>query len=75
MRDINPKLLTDLEIFERIIPSLDKTQTLYGQTKFRELFGTLFYNPQNLLRRRQILETLLIDKKNKNFRTRHFLAF
>ena len=59
MNIVDQKLLTDLEIYEKIIPILDKTITLYGKTKFKEFFQ-IFYNDKNhLLRRKNIIESIV----------------
>jgi DNA mismatch repair ATPase MutS len=64
MNSISPKILTDLEIHNKVIPHIDKTITIYGKAKFRDLFNIMYNNEQNLLRRRQIIQSILKKQKN-----------
>ncbi len=64
MNITDPKLLTDLEIDDRVIPSLDHTITVYGKTKFKELFRMTLYDPNALTRRREIIQSI-IDNGDK----------
>lgn len=66
----DPKLLSDLEIFDKVIPAIDKTITVYGKAKFKELFQTVYCNPANLMRRRELLTTLSSTNK-KNIRCKN----
>ena len=59
MSFINSKILKDLEIFEKIVPKLDHTVTIYGKTKFKELFTTMQFEPELLFRRQDLLKTIL----------------
>ena len=61
---INNKLLSDLEIHEKVIPIMDKTITSYGKTKFKELFQIMYFRENNLLRRREIILSILHNSKN-----------
>lgn len=65
MNNIDPKLLQDLEIYNKVIPQLDHTITIYGKTKFKELFNTLYYGETQLKRRKQLLTSILINNKQR----------
>ena len=66
MNFINNKLLQDLEVDSKIIPNTDNTITVYGKNKFRDLFNILYFGQNNLLRRRQIITSILNNKKSVN---------
>jgi len=66
MNYTNQKLLTDLEIFDKVVPILDKTFTVYGSGKFHELFNIYYYDHNRLLRRRQLLQSILNNNSNIN---------
>lgn len=65
MNYISNKLLVDLEIINKVIPNINRTITTYGDTKFKEMFNTLLFNENHLLRRREIIESVLRYPKNK----------
>jgi len=64
MNIVSEKLLSDLEIDNKVIPYTNFTITSYGKTKFKELFGITYHNEQNLIRRRQIIEQIINYPKN-----------
>ena len=66
MDNVHSKLLSDLEIYEKIVPKLDKTITSYGSSKFRELFGVYFYGKGRLMRRQQIILSILSNPRKVN---------
>ena len=66
MNNTNQKLLTDLEIFSKVIPQIDKTITVYGKSKFQELFKTYYFNKGLLERRRILIESIINNTKTKN---------
>jgi len=70
MNIVQPKLLEDLEIDKKIIPSIDKTITMFGQAKFRELFNIMYYGEQNLMRRREIIQSIIQNTTSKKKITR-----
>ncbi len=53
------QLLDDFDIYNKIIPSIDKTITTYGKSKLRELFNILYYGKNPLVRRNKLLTTIL----------------
>lgn len=65
MNYIDNTLLEDLEIYNKVVPALDKTITIYGHTKFKELFGTMLCEQNDLLARRQIIESIILNNKHK----------
>jgi len=65
MNYIHNSLLLDLEVYTKIVPSLDKTITVYGSTKFKELFQILYHSPDYLMRRQHLLKQLCYNN-NKN---------
>lgn len=71
MNIIQDKLLSDLEIDNKVIPALDKTITIFGKTKFREMFTILYYDEPYLLRRQQIISSIINSNiKNINIVTK-----
>lgn len=65
MNYTNHKLLQDLELDNKIIPKIDHTITTYGKNKFRDLFNILYYGQNNLLRRKEIITSIIQNEKNK----------
>lgn len=66
MNIVSDKLLSDLEINNKVIPQIDHTITNYGKMKFRELFKIMYHEKPNLMRRRQIIESIMKHPKNAN---------
>jgi DNA mismatch repair ATPase MutS len=64
MNTVDKKILTDLEIDNKLIPLLNNTITTYGKLKFNELFNITYSNPNNLKRRREIIELIIRNPKN-----------
>ena len=64
MNIVSDKLLSDLEINNKVIPHIDFTITSYGKTKFKELFNITYHNDKNLIRRREIIEQVIDNPKN-----------
>lgn len=65
MNQIEPKVITDLEIFDKVFPAIDHTVTIYGSSKLKELIQTMYVHPALLKRRRSILENIIFHPKNK----------
>lgn len=63
MNITDPKLLTDLEIDDKILPNIDKTITSFGKSKLKEMFRTVKFNQSNLIERKAILQSLLNKSK------------
>mgnify|MGYP005840051145 CR=1 FL=1 len=63
MNITSPKLLSDLEINSKVIPSIDTTKTIYGSKKLKEFFEINYFGQNFLVKRRQILESLLNNPK------------
>lgn len=66
MNPINEKILSDLEIHNKVIPHIDKTITVYGKAKFKDLFNIMYHGEHNLIRRKQIIQSIIKNKKNTN---------
>ena len=63
---LDPKLIEDLEVMTKLIPSIDRTITVYGASKLKELVQELKYQPIQLDKStRQILQNLIVSPKNK----------
>ncbi|AYV82218.1 MAG: hypothetical protein Homavirus17_6 [Homavirus sp.] len=71
MNHIQNNLLSDLEIYNKVVPAIDNTITIYGSTKFRELFQTMYYTPEYLIRRQTLLQQILTNTKNKKNIIKH----
>ncbi len=71
--NLNKKLLEDLELFDKIIPKIDKTVTIYGSAKLKELFTTLLSDKDILKRRRLLLETIIEHDKSRTVIKSHLL--
>jgi len=71
MNLIHQKLLTDLEIENKIIPKIDNTITIFGHAKFKELFNVMYINKQYLYRRRQIIEDMINNSTNRKILIDH----
>lgn len=57
MNIITEKTLVDLEFYDKVYPNLNNTITTYGNHKLESLFQTLYWHPNQLNRRQQILKT------------------
>jgi len=66
MNVVNNKLLQDLEIHNKVIPKIDFTITTFGKNKFRELFNVVLYDQKTLLRRKQIINSIIQNPTKKN---------
>lgn len=66
MNEINNRILLDLEIYEKVLPILDKTITVFGNLKLKEIIKTVYYDFDKLSERRNILLSML--KFNKNIK-------
>lgn len=64
MNIVSDKILSDLEIHNKVIPYIDRTITDYGKNKFKELFNIMYYDEKNLIRRREIIEHIIHNQKN-----------
>lgn len=75
MNFTDDKLLQDLEIKDKLIPSIDHTITTYGKTKFQELFNVIYFEKKYLLRRREIIHAIINNPKNtkKIIKELHFI--
>lgn len=58
MNYIRQQLLDDLHI-HNVIPKLDQTITIFGRTKFKELFSVMYYGKNPLMRRQNLLNTII----------------
>ncbi len=65
MNHIRQQLLNDLHI-HNVIPKLDKTITIFGKTKFKELFNIMYYGKNPLLRRQNLINTIIENPTNTN---------
>jgi DNA mismatch repair ATPase MutS len=63
MNYTNTKLLIDLEILNKVIPIIDNTITIYGKNKFKELFEIIYFDQRMLVRRREILITIINNRE------------
>jgi MutS domain V len=63
MNSVNNGLISDIELDNKVIPAIDHTITLYGKSKLRELFNIIYFGENNLLRRRQIIESMVKNPK------------
>jgi hypothetical protein len=63
MNITSQKLLSDLEISNKVIPSIDTTKTIYGSKKLKEFFEINYFGQNFLVKRRQILGFLLNSPK------------
>jgi hypothetical protein len=63
---MNTKLLSDLEINNKIIPIIDNTITKYGTTIFKSLFNTIHYDKHILLHRRYEITNCLNKRRTVN---------
>lgn len=59
-----PNLLNDLNLYNDILPKIDKTITKYGKLKLGELFQVIIYDTDLLNRRQTILKTIIKSKYN-----------
>lgn len=64
MNGVQDKFLQDLEIDNKILPSINNTITLYGSAKLRELFTNIYFDPNLLLRRRELLQNIINKRIN-----------
>jgi len=64
MNFLDVKLLQDLEINNNLIPSIDNTITSYGKIKFRELLNIIYFDEKPLMRRKEIIKTIIQNPKN-----------
>lgn len=60
MNYLNQQLLIDLDI-NNISSTIDKTITTYGKIKFKELFTILHYNENKLIRRQNLLSSIIYN--------------
>lgn len=61
MNNTHPKLITDLEIDEKVFPVIDKTTTIYGRMRLREMLDVINYGQDELLGQRYILESFFYN--------------
>ena len=62
----DPKLLTDLEISDKVIPTLDRTVTSYGHEMFKQMFDTILIHKEDYINQQNNIKNILYDTKNKN---------
>lgn len=67
MNEINDSVFNDIEFFDKIYPCINRTITSYGDNKLQSLFRTLYYHPNQLQRRRMIVETAHKKIKLRNY--------
>ena len=60
MNNIDPNVYNYLEI-NNVIPFLDRTVTLFGKTKFVEMFNMTTHDTDMLLRRQHILQSIMYN--------------
>lgn len=65
MNRVESKVITDLEVLDKVFPAIDNTVTIYGKSKLTELCQTMFTHPALLERRHNILESIIFSPKNK----------
>ena len=66
MNIVNKKILSDLEINNKVIPNINFTITTYGKNKFSELFNIMYYSKETLMRRKQIIQSIITNQINMN---------
>ena len=57
------KLLSDLEITSKVIPVTDSTITIFGNTRYRELFNNIIYDRATLENRQRIIKSIIYSPK------------
>jgi hypothetical protein len=65
MNQIEPKVISDLEIYDKVYPAINHTITVYGDSKLKELSQTVYSDQPHLLRRRKLLESIIFNPKSK----------
>ncbi len=61
MNNINLNILDSFDVYNKVIPRLDRTITIYGNVKFRDLFKILYYGKHPLMRRNKLLKTIIYN--------------
>jgi hypothetical protein len=63
------KLLSDLEIYNKIIPKIDHTITTFGTIKFKSLFD-IYHHDSELLKRQTIIKNIIKAPKSTSKKIR-----
>ena len=65
--NINDKVLTDLEIYNKIIPKIDFTITSFGTDKLKSIIKRYSFN-ENLLRQRNVIKGIISGPRSMRFK-------
>jgi len=66
--NINKKVLTDLEIYNKILPKIDFTFTSYGTEKLKSMFENYYFDNHNLNKIQSIIKNIINGSKSRKYK-------
>ena len=66
--NINQKVLSDLEIYDKILPKIDFTITKFGTIKLKSMFQTYNYDKNHLTRIHTIIQNIINAPKSRKYK-------